>query len=93
MKIIGYIILICLFVYLAPALLGVLIGLVSSVGVILLLAAIAYGVTFLIAGSIVTAALVAAMVLAVATIGAWLPLLLIVFSIYMLIKCSMKIIR
>ncbi|RUO40029.1 hypothetical protein CWE15_07740 [Aliidiomarina taiwanensis] len=93
MKIIGYILLICLFLYLAPTLLGVAVGVISTVGVVLLLAALAYGITFLIAGSIVTAGLVAAIVLAVATIGAWLPLLLIGLVVYLFIKCTVKVLR
>lgn len=91
MKVIGYILLICLFLYLAPSLLAVAAGVISTVGVVLLLAALAYGITFLIAGSIITAGLVAAMVLAVATIGAWLPLLFIGLFVYLLVKCTAKV--
>jgi len=73
-------------IYFAPALLAAFFGVVISLGVLLMIAGLAYLITFMIAGSILTAAVVALAIVAVATMGAWLPIVLVVLFVFWLIK-------
>lgn len=73
-------------IYFAPTIIGGLFGLVLSIGVLLLVAGIAYAITFLLLGSVFMAGLVALCVIAFATVGAWLPILLAGVLIVWLIK-------
>ncbi|HLV47997.1 MAG TPA: hypothetical protein VKY35_02930 [Aliidiomarina sp.] len=86
MRAIAIIFLVLVGIYFAPALLAAFFGVVISLGVLLMIAGLAYLITFMIAGSILTAAVVALAIVAVATMGAWLPIVLVVLFVFWLIK-------
>lgn len=86
MRAIAIIFLVLVGIYFAPALLAAFFGVVVSLGVLLMIAGLAYLITFMIAGSILTAAVVALAIVAVATMGAWLPIVLVVLFVFWLIK-------
>ncbi|MCO4322592.1 hypothetical protein [Aliidiomarina quisquiliarum] len=73
-------------IYFAPAIIAGLFGVVVSVGVLLLIAAIVYGIAFVVLGSVFMAGLVALGVIAFATLGAWLPIVLACLLIIWLVK-------
>lgn len=73
-------------IYFAPAIIAGLFGVVVSVGVLLLIAAIVYGIAFVVLGSVFMAGLVTLGVIAFATLGAWLPIFLACLLIIWLVK-------
>lgn len=78
MKTLGIVILVILGIYFAPAILAAAIGVIVSFGVLVFLGGLAGFVTFLVAGSLLMAFTVAAVVVLMLTVGSWLPLLLVV---------------
>lgn len=73
-------------IYFAPAIIAGLFGVVFSAGVLLLIAAIAYGIAFVVLGSVFMAGLVALSIIAVATLGTWLPIVFAFLLVVWLIK-------
>ncbi len=86
MRVLSIIFLVLVGLYFAPAILASMFGIVVSLGVLLVLAAISYFIAFVIAGSILTAATVALAVVAVVTLGSWLPIVLAIVLVLWLVK-------
>ncbi|MCC5854454.1 MAG: hypothetical protein JJU10_02085 [Idiomarina sp.] len=91
MKTLGIIFLILLTLFFAPAIIGGLISLLASVGVLLLVGGVAFFVTFLIMGSVFFASVVGVGVVLIATASLWLPVLLVCLVAYWLINRTQSV--
>ncbi|CUS48225.1 hypothetical protein Ga0003345_1170 [Idiomarinaceae bacterium HL-53] len=95
MKVLGIILLCVLAVVYGPALIAAVLGgafsLIVTLGVMLLVGGLVYFVAFLVAGSVFIASMVAVGALLVLTVGAWLPLLLVILLGIWLYKCTQTV--